>query len=66
MDLAPTLLTSLGLTRANSMAGRVLAEAFEAPGAPPGAVERWDETSAAGTLRWSRFGGQRYLDEGRR
>lgn len=66
MDLAPTLLTALGLTRADSMVGRVLAEAFEEPDASGGAIERWDETTAAGTLRWSSYGGRRYLDEGSR
>jgi hypothetical protein len=65
-DLAPTLVTALGLPMADSMSGRVLAEAFGEPGASVGSVEHWDETSAAGTLRWSSYGGQRYLDEGHR
>jgi arylsulfatase A-like enzyme len=64
-DLAPTLVTSLGLTMPDSMAGRVLSEAFEEPGPSVQTVEHWDERSAAGSLRWSSYGGQRYLDEGR-
>jgi arylsulfatase A-like enzyme len=66
-DLGPTLLTALGLPVPASMAGRVLEEALatSAPG-DAGAVERWAETTEAGTLRWSRYGGRRYLDEARR
>ena len=39
----------------------------ESSGVPAqGSVEHWDETTDAGTLRWSAYGGQRYLNEARR
>jgi phosphonoacetate hydrolase len=69
-DLAPTLLTALGLTVPASMTGRVLAEAFDSAasdGATSGtAVEQWEEASAAGVLHWSAYGGRHYLDHARR
>lgn len=69
-DLAPTLLTALGLPVPASMTGRVLSEAFAAADGArtpaEGSVEHWDETTEAGTLRWSAYGGQRYLNEARR
>jgi arylsulfatase A-like enzyme len=70
-DLAPTLLTALGLPIPGTCAGRVLHEAFEmgmaggASGTEP-AVESWTERTDAGALAWSRFGGRRYLDSVRR
>ena len=69
-DLAPTVLTALGLSVPDSMTGRVLSEAFapSAGAAVPdqGAVEHWTETTDAGTLRWSAYGGRHYLNEARR
>ena len=72
-DLAPTLLSILGLPTPGSMAGRVLAEALDGPNgtsrtdtSPDTAVRRWEETSPAGLLRWSEYAGRRYLDEARR
>ena len=72
-DLAPTLLTALGLPIPTSVTGRVLAEALdesclgarvgaEAPEVP----KHWDEATAAGVLRWSSHGGRQYLNEARR
>jgi hypothetical protein len=73
-DIAPTVLTALGLTVPESMRGRVLSEAFaSAMGAatptspaPASAIERWTETTPAGTLTWSTYAGRHYLDEARR
>jgi arylsulfatase A-like enzyme len=65
-DLAPTVLTTLGLPLADTMAGRPLAEGLEGASGPAGGVEHWDETSEAGTLTWSSYGGRRYLNAGRR
>jgi len=64
IDLAPTVLTALGLPVPDSMTGRVLHEALSASATDgvPTAVERWDERSAAGTLSWSRYAGHQYLD----
>jgi phosphonoacetate hydrolase len=76
IDIAPTVLTMLGLPIPESMTGRVLHEALvtahgvgsggidDSPSG--GTVERWDDVSAAGTLSWSRYGGHTYLDSARR
>ena len=72
-DLAPTILTALGLPIPTSMTGRVLREALARSdtthgtgdsGALP-AAQRWTQTTDAGSLRWSSFGGRRYLDSAR-
>jgi len=64
-DIAPTVLAALGLTPPPSMTGRVLAEAFTdtalAGSATDATVEQWEDRSAEGVLRWSRYGGRRYL-----
>lgn len=69
-DIAPTVLTALGLTPPPTMTGRVLREAFSDPalaGPPPDAeVEQWEDRSAEGILRWSRYGGRTYLGSIRR
>jgi phosphonoacetate hydrolase len=67
-DLAPTVLTALGLTPPPSMTGRVLHEAFPEPGGAgvSASAESWEETSSAGALRWSRYGGRSYLDSASR
>ena len=71
-DIAPTVLTALGLAPAASMTGRVLREAFadpslagssEAASAEDGQSE---DVSPAGTLTWSRYGGRAYLSAIRR
>lgn len=59
-DLAPTVLSALGLPVPDSMTGRVLREAMIGSGAEAGA-RVWEESSDAGTLRWSEVGGTRYL-----
>jgi arylsulfatase A-like enzyme len=75
-DLAPTLLHALGLAAPDSMTGRVLHEAWASSdsvgtasstqSAAGDAVPRWEQVTSAGTLRWSGYQGQRYLDEARR
>ncbi len=68
IDIAPTVLTALGLPIPDSMVGRVLEEALTGRGSavPSGPIERWDESTSAGTLRWSQYGGRRYLDSANR
>lgn len=74
LDLAPTVLAALGLPAPASMTGRVLREALlgEAttatvvPGSGLGDVRIWEESSPAGTLRWSDYRGARYLSAARR
>ncbi|MGE3912493.1 MAG: alkaline phosphatase family protein, partial [Chloroflexota bacterium] len=61
-DIAPTVLTALGLTVPSSMSGRVLHEALVSGSPAAGAVERWDEAAEHGTMRWTRYGGRSYLD----
>ena len=58
IDLAPTVLSLLGLAAPESMRGRVLREATvgESSG---GEARVWEESSDAGTLRWSEGGGSR-------
>lgn len=69
-DIAPTVLTALGLTPPPSMTGRVLSEAFAdgalAGSTADGQVEQWEDRSPEGVLRWSRYGGRRYLGSIRR
>jgi phosphonoacetate hydrolase len=70
LDLAPTVLASLGLPRADTMTGRVLVEAFV--GAPAGDVplaaatvvstDQLSTTVGTTWLRWSAIAGRRYLD----
>jgi phosphonoacetate hydrolase len=64
IDIAPTVLTALGLPVPDSMTGRILHEALtaSAPDTAPPAVERWDQRSVAGTLSWSSYAGHQYLD----
>jgi arylsulfatase A-like enzyme len=66
IDLAPTVLSMLGLAVPDSMTGRVLQEAmahYESPTSTGGdRVKSWDEVSSDGTLRWSEYAGHRYLD----
>jgi len=59
-DLAPTVLSLLGLPVPESMTGRMLAEALVGA-EPEGEARVWEESSDAGTLRWSEYGGRRYL-----
>jgi len=66
IDLAPTLLTALGLPVPDSMVGRVLAEAFAGELPAGAAPEHREDVSEAGRLRWSSYAGRRYLDEARR
>ncbi|HZO29712.1 MAG TPA: alkaline phosphatase family protein [Chloroflexota bacterium] len=69
IDLAPTVLSMLGLTVPESMVGRVLHEALTGepmnhadPSRMAGDSARvWEQTSPDGTLRWSEYGGRRYL-----
>lgn len=62
-DLAPTILTALGLPIPASVVGRVLHEALTAnPIVRAPDVERWTQTTNAGSLSWSSYGGRRYLD----
>lgn len=68
IDLAPTILTALGLSVPASMTGRVLREALattEPPHDIPD-VRHWDEQSAAGTLSWTSYAGHQYLGAARR
>ena len=71
-DIAPTVLTMLGLTPPPSMTGRILREAFVDAGVagPPPATDApdgdWEDVSPAGTLSWSRYGGRAYLNSIRR
>lgn len=63
IDVAPTALSLLGLPIPDSMVGRVLEEGLVDGGqaVDGGAVERWDETTPAGTLAWAGYRGHRYL-----
>jgi hypothetical protein len=75
-DLAPTLLSALGLPVPGSMTGRVLREALivdpsatsfsDGSSGAHGADDRWDERTAGGLLSWSCYGGRRYLSSARR
>jgi phosphonoacetate hydrolase len=60
LDLAPTVLSALGLPVPESMTGRVLREAMTGSGSEADA-RVWEESTDAGTLRWSEVGGARYL-----
>ncbi len=62
VDVAPTILTLLGVDGADAMAGRVLAEAFNVD--VSSAVEPSMETVSSGSrlLRYWRLGDLRYLD----
>jgi arylsulfatase A-like enzyme len=67
IDLAPTLLTALGLPVPESMVGRILEEASEFALPPQNATPSqdatvWEQLDPAGTLRWSEYRGHRYLD----
>jgi phosphonoacetate hydrolase len=71
-DIAPTVLTMLGLTPPPSMTGRILREAFVDAGVagPSPAADApdgdWEDVSQAGALAWSRYGGRAYLNAIRR
>lgn len=69
-DIAPTVLSLLGVAGGEAMDGRVLAEAFEAPGIPVAApaVETWEPADGIFRQRLARtrFGRQTYIDFGQR
>jgi phosphonoacetate hydrolase len=73
IDLAPTVLTALGLPVPESMTGRVLTEALQGgmsrTGVEPAAsgedVKLSEESAPEGVLRWSEYGGRRYLNSAR-
>ena len=61
VDLAPTVLSMLGLPAPESMTRRVLQEAWIGSG-PEASARVWEGSSeSTGTLRWSEVGGARYL-----
>ncbi len=71
IDLAPTLLTALGLSPALTMTGRVLIEALSdvpSPGKSPHSASSGPTTdrivtgNGTASLRWSAAAGHRYLD----
>jgi phosphonoacetate hydrolase len=69
-DLAPTVLSALGLTPPDSMTGRVLSELFmdgmlhaaSSSASTPSPDHTWDERTPHGRLTWSQQGSRRYLD----
>jgi arylsulfatase A-like enzyme len=69
-DIAPTALSLLGVAGGETMDGRVLAEAFAAPGIPQSAPvpESWETPDGAYRQRLARmrFGRQTYIDFGER
>ncbi|MCC7367451.1 MAG: alkaline phosphatase family protein [Chloroflexi bacterium] len=61
-DIAPTVLTALGLTVPASMRGRMLTEAFVGQASASSAdVESWAEAGPGGSLAWTRYAGRSYL-----
>jgi len=69
-DIAPTVLSLLGIPGAEVMDGRVLAEAFDAPGIPNAApaLETWEPADGTYSQRLARtrFGRHTYIDFGQR
>ncbi len=69
-DIAPTVLSLLGIPGGEAMDGRVLAEAFESPGIPVAApaLETWEPADGAygQRLARTRFGRHTYIDFGER
>lgn len=66
MDVAPTILTLLGLQPAPSMTGRVLTEAFGAAPEADATIDTHEARLGTGTQRLERLrlGGAAYLDSG--
>jgi phosphonoacetate hydrolase len=74
IDLAPTVLSALGLPVPETMTGRILTEALQSrmamsdvePAAGGEDGRLWEESEPEGVIRWSEFGGRRYLSSARR
>jgi arylsulfatase A-like enzyme len=72
IDLAPTVLSALGLTAPDSMSGRILHEALvgdtasDEPTPARDTARIVEEHAPAGRLTWSEYAGHRYLSAARR